>query len=521
VLRILDASRPEYALAFSEATISLLKRERHGSWQRLDSAPTGSGHLRAALAEMRRSVPGDGAVHLFLPPEHVLSIRLTSPQEIDVAAQLAARAGCAAEDLAVVHWRQPATGQRLAMAADRTTIAEAVSHAASWGFRPLSVGVHPDTVPDGTAIRFPASLPRRRGAPLPLAAAMLGIVALGSAALGVAVSWPLGDEGAGEQGLQTVIVAADASPNDTEGLDGPGPASLPLATRLTAPGDIEALRSLAAPVPAQMPPMSAPGPVRHAALMLPPTPTPPGSVSRAMQASRDEVSSIRIAALSIDLATAAAMDRPRLPLRATYIEPPIRLAALTAAEAPSIRDARPQLSLDLASPPATEADTDAATANAPVITDAGGELDGETPAAPMRLDGPRMPAPALRPHGLVTAEWRALASAPRAPKPLVRPVRLAQRAIASRRARSASTAESGQAAAIATISRSLAADDAGLLGIITTGNRREAIVILADGQIARVSHGDTVGGWTVATVSEEYVRLTGSGERRTLRLIGR
>jgi hypothetical protein len=45
--------------------------------------------------------------------------------------------------------------------------------------------------------------------------------------------------------------------------------------------------------------------------------------------------------------------------------------------------------------------------------------------------------------------------------------------------------------------------------------------MLSDGGITRVGHGDRVGGWTVATVSDDFVRLSSGSERRTLRLIHR
>jgi hypothetical protein len=543
VSKVTDFRGTDFALAFAETAISLLVRQRSGTWERLDRAPVDSGHLNAAMAQMRLAVPGDGKVHVFLPPEHVLSCRIPPGREVDVAAQFAARAGCDAESLAIAYWRQPGSGQKLAIAADRTTIAEAAAYAVSWGFRPVSVGVHPDTMPDGAAIRFPFAAPRSARHPARAAAAIGALILLGGAVLGAALNWPTGEprsiaanETVAGDAIITASVSPAALPEPVESTQRRDRATEPVLRETVLPS-LEAPRR-AEPTPLNLPLQGASGPDR----LQPASPRTPTLAS--LPALKDTRPRVRVNQAAEALAeTATVVGAPVLAAGARDMAGGVRLAALTPAEAPVLSDARPLVAIapaalpddtpasdapDLAAlsaapdsePPAPPQAADTADEAAP-SADSAGESVAQAVAPPAPVDGPRSLAPLARPEGLVSEAWRALAAAPRSPRPQARPAGVVRRVAALRETRAARSPASPDVAAVATVSGTLPVEDAGLLGIVTRGNRREAIVMLASGEIARVGNGDRVGGWTVATINDDYIRLTGSGERRTLRLMHR
>jgi hypothetical protein len=543
VSKVTDFRGTDFALAFAETAISLLVRQRSGTWERLDQAPVASGHLNAAMAQMRLAVPGDGKVHVFLPPEHVLSCRIPPGREVDVAAQFAARAGCDADSLAIVHWCQPATGQKLAIAADRTTIAEAAAYAVSWGFRPVSVGVHPETMPDGAAIRFPFEAPRSARHPARVAAAIGALILIGGAVLGAALNWPTDEprsiaatETAAGDSITTASVSPAAMPEPVETTQRLDRATEPVLRDTDLPSLAAPRR--AEPTPLNLPLRVASGPDRlQPASPRVPARTPLPAIDDIRPRVRDSQAAGPLGE------TGALAGAPVLAAGVRDMAGGVRVAALTPAEAPVLSDARPLVAIAPAAAPddarASDAPAPAAATSAPGIepaappqtadtadepapgADSAGEPVPQAVAPLASIEGPRSFAPLARPEGLVSEAWRALAAAPRSPRPQTRPAAVVRRVAALREARAARSPASADVAALATVSGTLPVEDAGLLGIVTQGNRREAIVMLASGEIARVGNGDRVGGWTVASINDDYIRLTGSGERRTLRLIHR
>jgi type IV pilus biogenesis protein PilP len=54
--------------------------------------------------------------------------------------------------------------------------------------------------------------------------------------------------------------------------------------------------------------------------------------------------------------------------------------------------------------------------------------------------------------------------------------------------------------------------------VFASGNDRTALLRLPDGRVTRVRRGDNVEGWTVSSIDDSTVRLTGRSGARTLRV---
>jgi type IV pilus biogenesis protein PilP len=186
------------------------------------------------------------------------------------------------------------------------------------------------------------------------------------------------------------------------------------------------------------------------------------------------------------------------------------------------------------SEPASEPDQSEVAALQPSET--APEAEGVQPGAPVEID----PAEAAR-----LAALAAVAPPPRpeqpivaglnAPRPAARPRSIAAAARADREAQAARVAAASRQASTpadrqsggpapadvaraATVTAGLPAGETGLIGVFASGNDRTALLRLPDGRVTRVRRGDNVEGWTVSSIDDSTVRLTGRGGARTLRV---
>lgn len=64
-------------------------------------------------------------------------------------------------------------------------------------------------------------------------------------------------------------------------------------------------------------------------------------------------------------------------------------------------------------------------------------------------------------------------------------------------------------------------EQSALIGVMDLSTGRTALMMLPDGAIRRVGVGDTIGGWRIASIASDAVRVTRGGQFRTLLLLSR
>jgi hypothetical protein len=525
----IPSTRGPFALAFGDSAVSLMQHAP-GGWRMVDRVALDDTEFTSKTQAMARHLGGRRQVTLWLPPGHVLSLRLSADEARDIGASIAARTGLDPTSLTTATLSRSASGDRIVFAADKTTLGESIEFARSWGFEPVSATVRPDSLPDGAPPCF--SHPGLPGAP---SRRKMARIAGAVAAVVVAA----------------VMVTSTEAPSPQEpGLE-PAAMSEPRALSAVMTGSYRPSAMAPSPVPVQAVALQAPTAPKDRVVIRPEQPVP-------VTGHRD---------------TLPLHQQPPLHLAAigpghhadTEPVPPFQAAALTARSAPAMPEAsgdpaplRPAVAdtapeiRDTDAPPDPAGNASAGeSAGEPAQTDAGGEVLAaavSVPAEP-RPSG-QSAAPSLTPTSAMSPADAARAAvleaikpvprpevplvvALRAPPPTARPRGIAVAARAQRDA-AAARAAAGRAAAastatvrgtttaevsrVATVQRGLPQGETGLIGVFVNGNDRAALLVLPDGLVTRVRRGDRVEGWTVSAIDETTVRLTGGSGARTLQV---
>lgn len=521
---------PQVALAFSDTAVSLMRRTG-GQWRVVDQVAIDASDFEAKATALTRHLGRRREVALWLPPGHVLSVRLDPVDAQDVSAALAARVGLDPLTLTTVVLPQPSTGDSIVFAVDRTTLGEAIGFARSWGFVPVSATVRPDSVPGDAVPHFTHPDLTRT----PARWAVAGALGAAAAALLVAfLSASPERPSAPSAPAVPVVIEAAMAPPDMQPPRAPvvaGSAQAAVPRRPSVPVNLAAApeRSPSAlSTPGAPPPvperatvtLTSVGPFHAGDLAVASPRFDSPMVSRSMptapQGGAEDVTDHRHAPRP---ATGALADEGLLALPggisaaeadAADADAALQMAAIADPADPGVgADAR-------AAPPSSGAAFDIEpAAEAPIVT------AEPALAAMMEALGTVMPPP--RPEQPVIVGITA-------PRPVARPRSIATAARADREAQAARVAAASRAAApsrdpapaevgrMATVQRGLPADETGLIGVFANGNNRTALLRLSDGRVTRVRRGDTVEGWTVSSIDSATVRLTGRSGARTLRV---
>lgn len=523
--------RASHAVAFSDTAVTLMRRGTF-EWEVVERVSVTQTDFAAAASGLIRHLGTDRRVALWMPPGHLLSVRLSAKEAEDPGAALAARTGHDPSSLSMAVVPQPATGDRIVFAVDRTTLGEAICYARDWGFTPVSATVRPDAVAAGPSPLFdhPDLRPQRSRRVM-----VAGLGAVAAAAL-VAVISVLQQPASLEATKATLAIPAGLSRAaievNTVAPTVPTRAAVEAAV-LRMPGSAVQAMDFAAKVPAST------------AVPAVPEDTPQRPALRV--ASISPLHIVDAPALPPGLSTAlVARPLPSVPGGNAPTQPPSLLQIApalsdpaedpglqavaetgnddTVADGATTHDA-PDTDLPLPEQVAEMSSPDDAASPEPLEAVS---LDSIDPAEAARLDALATIVPPERPEQPVVAGLSA-------PQPVSRPRSIAAAARAAREAQAARAAAStaasrptttaappsggstaGEVARAATLSSGLPAGETGLIGVFANGSDRTALLRMADGRVARVRRGDNVEGWTVSSIDDTSVRLTGRSGARTL-----
>ncbi|HSF94702.1 MAG TPA: hypothetical protein VLA52_06705 [Thermohalobaculum sp.] len=478
------------ALDLTPEAIVLHEREAGGAWRKFAAATLDDPELPIVIgllrSEAERRHGRRGQVRLWLPPEQVLRYRAritgtTEDERLRSAFEFtASETVYRAKDIAIAVAPPAADGEAgtltTILITYTTTWREARNYAERWGFVPGPVSTRhlaEDFEPGGPVFRLreeldaPPPPPARKRWPLATALAGLAIAAAAW------IMWP--PPTPGSPGAEPVELAAAVVPEapDLPQVVQPG-APLPPAPPILAleglPAAGEAPERVG-PVPELSPP-SAPFPLAAAPRPNPaPEPAPP------------DPDPVAIPAHPAEPAAVVASERP-LPS-----PPGGRPWRLTARSAPP-----PPLPGPTLAPP-------------PVVAQAPGHRTAGIPVP--------LPRPADYPIVITPKAQIAAAAAP-LPKP--RPARRARPAVAALPVLAKPAPPKIARGATQT---GLPLDRTTFIGIIALNSGRKALLRLPDGSGRSVVIGDLVEGWRVSAIGAEAMRISRSGEDRTLLLVSR
>jgi len=472
------------ALVFDAAAITLAVRSDPGApWRAREATPTDAPDFTRRMTAMaaraeaaRRGAP----VLLVLPAEHVVRMTVpAAPGAAPAASQLRAALPPAlaarAEALSLVAAPAGADGRAQAAAAERCTVAEALDHGRRWGLRAMAVAPPAAEGPDPALVFAHSATASAAAPPRPRVRRRAAAAAAGLAAIAAALAlW----------------------------LSAPAPTGPAQPVRLAALGPVPAPPAPMAPRAVGADPA---GPVA--------APTPSAPAAAAPGGGPAAASSVADAfTLALQPAHAPGPD-----IRGTAA--PLRLARLTppAVAAPPPRPDAPPAAAPVGDgpflPPPRPDGTDPAEPGAATPVEAAADAPADAaPSAETAADAPSPPPPPITPTRRPAALAGIVAAlsdpgAVFAPRPTPRP-RLSRPAAGA----------SGAAPRGATVRVAFEGEGPRLLGVTARDDGVSALMQTRDGAIRRVSRGDRVDGWTVASIGEDRVRLRSDGRSQTLRV---
>ena len=529
-----DPDAVELALDLTAEAIILHERASHGGWKKFASAqlddpefPMVIGLLRA---EAEAQIGGREPVRLWLPGEQVLKRRMRI-EDVPPAARLRAAFDYVdhetvyrPEDVAVAVAPANRNGEATLLITFAETWREARDYAARWGFIPGAVSTRHhvgDFGADGPVFQLNSPPPEPSAPPSTLARRnRLAAVALALAAVAAgAAVWSL-------RPWETPSGVPETLPGATSEV-----AETPATTRPPAPESLEA-----APLPAVEPETRVEAlPPGH----FPSTPvlTPPGDTDRPPETATGP-EALRILASPEALAAPAAMAAAPLPPPDPDPAPPERdpVAAWTgpvpALEPPGPSALPGAQEISGVMEPAVWVDGVSRLANttSPPQTPAAVEpppAEPATPAAdgakPVEVAEALLPAPIPVPQPARTdpdapTKFASLAS----PLPKTRPARPAMpRELPSLATLSALTGTAQRPIRATATEPGRPLTHTALISILNLDTGRKALLRLPNGRYRSVIVGDVLDGWRVSMIGADAMRITRSGEDRTLPLVTR